>query len=165
MVLYENKQYPTIQIGAQCWLAKNLDVGTRIDGSNDQSDNGTIEKYCYNDDPANCTIYGGLYQWTEAVQYKNGATNTSSPNLAFTGNVQGICPPGWHIPSYSEFPTLGLAVGNDCNKLKAIGQGTNAGAGTNLSGFSGLLSGFRDISGQTEPFVYFGHISNFWNTW
>ena len=54
----------------------------------------------------NCTTYGGLYQWAEAVQYKNGATNATSPSPAFSGNVQGICPTGWHIPTSAEFTNI-----------------------------------------------------------
>src|ERR1035437_4695141 len=102
---YAGKIYNTVAIGDQCWLKENLDVGTRINGSLEQTNNSTIEKYCYNDDPANCTTNGGLYQWAEAVQYMNGATNTSSPSPAFTGNIQGICPTGWHLPTNAEYST------------------------------------------------------------
>jgi uncharacterized protein (TIGR02145 family) len=142
-VTYAGKTYNTVQIGTQCWLKENLDVGIMISGSTEQKNNGIIEKYCYNDSIANCTTYGGLYEWAEAVQYQNGATDTSSPSPAFTGNVQGICPSGWHIPSQAEFDTLATAVSGDGNSLKSIGQGTGAGAGTNTRGFSALLSGVR----------------------
>jgi len=142
-VTYSGKTYNTVLIGNQCWLKENLDVGTRINGSEAQTDNGTIEKYCYDDNIANCNTYGGLYQWAEIVQYKNGATNNTSPNPAFTGNVQGICPTGWHIPTLTEFETLLTAVNNNCNALKAIGQGSGVGAGTNTSGFSALLAGYH----------------------
>ena len=142
-VRYYGKIYHSVQIGNQCWLKENLDVGTRINGSSEQTDNSTLEKYCYNDDSINCTIYGGLYQWGELVQYQNGATNYTSPNPAFSGNVQGVCPTGWHIPTNDELVTLSTAVNNDGNALKAVGQGTDAGAGTNTSGFSALLTGFR----------------------
>jgi hypothetical protein len=87
-ILYGGETYPTVLIGSQCWFQKNLNIGTRINGSTDQTDNSTIEKYCYSDLESNCTTYGGLYQWAETVQYQNGATNTSSPS-AFSGNVQG----------------------------------------------------------------------------
>ncbi len=60
--------YNTVQIGNQCWMKENLKVGTRINGSQNMSDNGFVEKYCYNNDPANCDVYGGLYQWDEMVQ-------------------------------------------------------------------------------------------------
>ncbi|MEI7982543.1 MAG: FISUMP domain-containing protein [Bacteroidota bacterium] len=59
----DGKAYSTVLIGTQCWLAENLNVGVRIDGVQEQTNNGTIEKYCYNKDEANCAIYGDLYQW------------------------------------------------------------------------------------------------------
>src|ERR1035437_8781265 len=130
-VVYAGKTYNTVRIGDQCWLKENLDVGTRINGSANQTNNSVIEKYCYNDDPANCTTYGGLYQWNEAMQYVT------------TQGTQGICPPGWHVPTLAEFQTLGTTESNNGNALKAIGQGTGGGAGTNTSGFSALLGGGR----------------------
>ncbi len=134
-VTYEGKTYNTVQIGTQCWLKENLNVGTRVNGVQNQSNNSTIEKYCYNDDEANCNTYGGLYQWNEAMQY------STAPG------TRGICPPGWHIPANAEFETLAAAVNNDGNALKAIGQGTGSGQGTDTSGFSALLAGLRDTNG------------------
>lgn len=160
-VTYAGKTYNTVQIGTQCWLKENLDVGTMIQVNQEQTNNGTIEKYCYNNDANNCATYGGLYQWAEAVQYKNGATNTTSPNPAFSGNVQGICPPGLHIPTKTEFETLKSAVNNNSNALKAVGQGSGNGAGTNTSGFSALLAGSRLIDGY---FNYLGGITFFWSS-
>ena len=148
-VVYAGKTYNTVAIGDQCWLKENLDVGTQINGSADQTNNSTIEKYCYNDNPANCTTYGGLYQWNEAMQYVT------------TFGVQGICPTGWHIPTYSEFQTLVTIVSNDGNVLKAVGQGTGSGAGTNTSGFSVLLAGDRNINGF---FYGLGYDAYFWSS-
>src|ERR1035437_4685727 len=135
-VIYSGKTYHTIQIGPQCWLKENLDIGTRINGSVNQTNNSTIEKYCYNDDPANCTTYGGLYQWNEAMQYVT------------TSGTKGICPEGWHLPTYAELQTLSTAVGGNGNALKAIGQGTGSGAGTNTSDFSALLAAGRNNNGS-----------------
>jgi uncharacterized protein (TIGR02145 family) len=146
-VVYAGKTYHTVQIGNQCWLVENLDVGNQINGILEQTDNNIIEKYCYNDDSTNCTTLGGLYEWAEALQYKNGATNSTSPNPVFTGNVQGICPPGWHLPVVGDFNILENAVHDDGNALKAIGQGAGLGAGTNTSGFSALLAGTRFSDG------------------
>ena len=95
---YSGDSYPTEQIGAQCWMAKNLDVGTMVSGV-DQTDNSAIEKYCYNDNPSDCGTYGGLYQWGEMMQY----------GLLAPG-AQGICPNGWHIPTHDDFTTLERAV-------------------------------------------------------
>ncbi|MFH0735274.1 MAG: FISUMP domain-containing protein [bacterium] len=158
---YEGITYNTVQIGTQCWLKENLNIGTKINGGVEQTNNSIIEKYCYNNTQANCTTYGGLYQWAEAVQYQNGATNTTSPSPAFTGNVQGICPTGWHIPKKTEFQTLKSTVGNISNALKAIGQGTGSGAGTNTSGFSALLAGYRTSSGG---FSDLGKYTDIWST-
>ena len=132
-VEYEGKIYHTVQIGTQCWLRENLDIGTMILGIQDQSNNGLIEKSCYNNNPNNCNTFGGLYQWYEAMQYD---TTTGS---------RGICPPGWHIPTLYEFWTLRNAVWwfGMGNALKAVGQGSGDGAGTNTSGFSALLAGMR----------------------
>ncbi len=159
-VLYGGKTYNTVQIGAQCWLKENLNIGTRIAGSSDQTDNNTIEKYCYDDLETNCDTYGGFYQWAEAVQYKNGATNTASPSPVFSGNVQGICPSGWHIPTYDEFQVLSTYVSNNGNALKEVGQGNGYNIGTNTSGFSALLSGYRETDGYTR---YIGEFTQFWS--
>jgi uncharacterized protein (TIGR02145 family) len=123
-IYYAGKIYNTVIAATQMWLKENLDVGTQISGSVDQTNNGILEKYCYNDDPANCTTYGGLYQWNEAMQY-------------VTTSNQGICPIGWHIPNSPEFRYLSGVAGDEGNALKAVGQG----AGTNTSGFSALLAG------------------------
>lgn len=153
-ILYENKTYNTVPIGLQCWLKENLDVGMMIQGKQEQTNDGIIEKYCYNDTITYCDKYGGLYQWAEAVQYKNGASNTAFAYL--TGNVQGICPNGWHIPSYDEFNRLLIEVNYNSNALKMVGEGYGYGAGTNISKLSALLGGnnynygyFRDLYNST----------------
>jgi uncharacterized protein (TIGR02145 family) len=128
---YAGKTYHTVLIGSQCWLKENLDAGTRINGSADQSDNGTIEKYCANDNDTACSKYGGFYLWNEAMQYST------------VEGSQGICPSGWHLPSNAEYTTLSASVGGDANKLKAVGQGGYGGVGNDLSGFSLILAGYR----------------------
>ena len=69
VILYGGETYPTVQIGTQCWFQKNLNIGTMINGNANQTNNGIIEKYCYNNLAASCITYGGLYQWNEAMQY------------------------------------------------------------------------------------------------
>ena len=102
-ISYYGKDYPSIQVGTQCWLGKNLNVGSMTNANNQQSNNGSFEKYCYNNLPENCDTFGGLYQWAEAVNYANGTTDTTLPSPAFSGNVQGICPTGWHLPTKEEW--------------------------------------------------------------
>jgi len=105
----------------------------------------------------NCDKYGGLYQWAEAIQYKNGVTNSIFPNPSFSGNMKGICPSGWLIPSNAEFQTLATAVNNDVNALLLTGQGS----GTNTSGFSALFPGHR---GNGSGFIGLGHESDIWSS-
>ena len=120
-----------------------------INGSENQIDGGVIQKYCYANDPANCNTYGGLYQWKEAMKY-----------LEVDG-AQGICPSGWHIPTVAEFQALQTAVNDNGNSLKAIGQGSGGGAGTNESGFSALLCGSRTYTGGWGAF---GAYVDFWSS-
>ncbi len=164
---YGGKTYNTVQIGTQCWLMQNLDVGTMIPGSQNQMDNSTIEKYCYNDLDTNCTVYGGLYQWGEMVQYLNGASNITSWSPQPEGFVQGICPEGWHIPNDTEFSELydylgGLSVAGGKLKEEEFDHwlSPNTGA-TNLSGFTALGTGRRDPS---TGYIYFNMNTNIWST-
>ncbi|HZW39382.1 MAG TPA: fibrobacter succinogenes major paralogous domain-containing protein [Ignavibacteriaceae bacterium] len=135
-VNYAGKDYNTVLIGTQCWLKENLNVGTRINGSPNMSNNGILEKYCYNNDTTYCDTYGGLYTWNEAMQYET------------TEGAKGICPTGWHIPTRSDFSTLITTVDSSANALKKVGQGTGQGQGTNSSGFSALLGGGKVYDGS-----------------
>ena len=139
--------YSTVQIGDQCWMAENLRVGTMIDGLLNQTVNGVIEKHCYNNNPANCITYGGLYQWNEMMQE--------------TG--QGICPAGWHVPSNSEWGWLNLLLyGDAAGKMKTTGTlegGTGLWhepntAATNSSGFNAVPGGQKDSAGNFDGLGY-----------
>lgn len=149
-VKYGGKDYNTVLIGNQCWLKENLDIGTMINGNQtpDPTPGGTIEKYCHNNNLANCSTYGGLYQWNEAMQYIT------------TEGAKGICPAGWHIPSSAEYQTLINFVNNDGNALKREDQGSGAGQGTNTSGFSALLAGYRFHTGSS-----FGGLNGYGYIW
>lgn len=127
--------YNTIQIGTQCWMKENLNVGLMIDGNVNQMNNGIIEKYYHNNDSVTSANlgWGALYQWDEAMQYVT------------TPGTRGICPIGWHIPTSEEFEILSSSVNGNGNALKAIGQD---GASTNTSGFSALFGGFRSNDGS-----------------
>jgi uncharacterized protein (TIGR02145 family) len=129
-----SQTYNTVLIGTQCWMAENLNIGTRIDGANNQTNNSTTEKYCYNDDDANCDTYGGLYQWDEMMQYVT------------TEGTQGICPDGWQLPTDTEWTTLTDYLGGSSiagEKMKSTYGWYNNGNGTNTSGFTGLPGGYR----------------------
>ena len=146
--------------GTQTWAAANLNVGTMVTGVTAQTNNGITEKYCYNDLPANCTTYGGLYQWDEMMNY----TSSINCDPCGAGGRQGICPTGYHVPtdlewsryeycvestiaptgtvSLSDFQTIQSWRGTDTGtKLKVTSSNTPAWDGTNTSGFSVLPGG------------------------
>jgi uncharacterized protein (TIGR02145 family) len=93
-LLFADKWYHTIQVLGQCWLKENLDVGMMINGTQTQTNNGIIEKYCYGNNANNCNSEGGLYLWDEIMQYSANAGS------------RGICPEGWHIPTDNEVKVL-----------------------------------------------------------
>lgn len=170
---YSGGTYHTVQIGTQCWFRNNLDVGTRVNGVLDQADAnaGTIQKYCYDDDPANCTTDGGLYQWHTAMAFAATCDNhTATSPCVVSSTHQGICPTGWHIPSDAEWTTLTRFVSGDANcdpdhgcppastKLKSV---TPAWDGTDDYGFSALPAGYRGNNGQ---FTHDVNRSNFWTS-
>jgi uncharacterized protein (TIGR02145 family) len=90
----DGQKYPTVQIGNQCWMAKNMNIGTQLDVTQDPADNGFIEKYCPLNNSAECDVFGGLYRWAEAIQYDT------------LSGARGICPVGWHIPTDEEWKIL-----------------------------------------------------------
>jgi len=157
---YGGQEYSTVQIGNQCWMSENLNIGTRVEGTLEQQDNGIIEKYCYNNDEANCNVYGGLYQWAEVVQYLNGATNFTMWDPVPAGHVRGICPEDWHVPTHDEWMELVLYCGYWGGMLKEAGTAhwfpPNT-DGNNLSGFTAIPGGYRHPSfGGYAEFRYMG---------
>ena len=151
----DGQTYTTVLIGGQCWMAENLNIGKMIPGTSTQTNNGTIEKYCYNDVSNNCDTYGGLYQWDEMMQY---TTVESS---------QGICPTGWHLPSDLEIKTLEMTLGMSQTEADMTGsRGTDEGsqlagnaalwtpsgltsnAAFGSSGFDALPAGQRLLNGS-----------------
>jgi uncharacterized protein (TIGR02145 family)/prepilin-type N-terminal cleavage/methylation domain-containing protein len=137
-----------VVVGTQVWAKYNLNVGTRIAGASNQTNNATLEKYCYGDTDAGCTntdpngiVYGGLYQWDEAMQYVT------------TENAQGICPAGSHIPSDNDWKILEMRLGMTQAQAYTTGtlRGTDQGTQLKSGGTSGLnipLAGNRITSGS-----------------
>ncbi len=125
-------------------MAENLNVGEMIDGSKDQSDDSKIERYCYDNDSANCEEYGGLYQWAEAMLLPSEC-NTKSCAAQIDpdgdGFHQGICPKGWHLLTYDEFYIVVHADGN----VNPLVEGVRAMSfgGHNYSGYGLIGAGYN----------------------
>jgi uncharacterized protein (TIGR02145 family) len=181
----------TVTIGTQTWTTKNLDVATFRNGDlipeakTDEEWKAAGENkqpaWCYYDnDPANGTKYGKLYNWYAVVDYR------------------GLAPAGWHVPTDGEWTVLENSIGYDagkkmksssgweswneditcsncktwnaeyrrkkecnvCQDTRVNGKKTFSGNGTNSSGFSGLPGGGRDDSGS---FFYVGY-GGYWRS-
>jgi uncharacterized protein (TIGR02145 family) len=175
----DNQVYPTVRIGTQCWMSKNMNIGTRVDGTNYTTHQTSgIQKICDNNDESKCTTYGGLYNWNETV---NGENSGSIKYVSGSSTmIQGICPDAWHVPSDEEFKTLEKYLGMTQAQADGEGyRGTDEGrelkstsslwtyyssstSGTNSSGWSGLPGGYRDYSGGT--FGYVGTYGTWWSS-
>lgn len=154
----DGQTYSTVQIGTQCWMAENINIGMMVNGHTSQTDDDTFEKYCYNNSTSNCETYGGLYQWNEMMEYST------------TPGVQGICPSDWHLPTDAEWCTLENEVDAGTVSCSALGwRGTDVGGNlketgtthwhhpntaTNSSGFTLLGSGYRNTSGTFSSGTY-----------
>jgi uncharacterized protein (TIGR02145 family) len=151
-VTYSGQTYNTVQIGGQCWMHENLNIGTMIDSMDNQINNGIIEKYCYRNLESNCATYGGLYQWNEMMEY----TEVTS---------QGICPPGWHVPSDMDWCILEMYADPNMYNCTGLGwRGTDVAEklmadGPNYAGFSALEGGERMTTG------FFGDKNNYGIYW
>ena len=99
---YDGNKYDAVKIGKQTWMQTNLRTTHYSDGTPIAS--GVGEDVLT---PAYCEIpgvdavsHGLLYNWYAATR---NAENTN-------GQIQGVCPKGWHLPTSEEWKTLVSAV-------------------------------------------------------
>ena len=102
---YDGNTYKTVQIGRQCWMAENLRTihyanGDAI-GAGDIATYSSSSPYCYKFK----NLKGLLYNWPAVMNYQ--ASSLKNPS-----GVQGVCPDGWHVPSYTEWQSLIMYIGD-----------------------------------------------------
>ena len=144
----EGNSYKTVTIGTQTWMAENIKVSKYSDGTtipnitdNTQWQNDTSGAWSYyNNDAANNTKYGKLYNWYAVSKTSNGNKN--------------VCPTGWHVPTDAEWTVLIDYLGGETvagSKMKEVGTTSwnipNTDA-TNTSLFSALPGGSRGSFGN-----------------
>lgn len=163
----DNNTYNTVAIGSYCWMKENLKTtvyrnGTPIDfpgsDNNAWATNTTGAYAWYDNDIANKSPYGALYNWH--------AVNHSS----------GLCPEGWHVCSHAEFSNLEGTVdtqygvgdpvwdivdwrGFDAGKnLKSETLWMDNGNGPNTYGFTLYPAGRRALDGSYQNLGYQSYI-------
>ena len=167
----DNQVYKTVEIcnnetsTCQTWMAENLNYSVN---PGEQSWCGGGEDGTKNE--GDCSVYGRLYTWAAAVgksEDECGYDHECDLNDAKNekGEVRGVCPEGWHLPSNVEWNALFTAVGDTSyagQKLKADSDLWNEGTSNDDSfGFAVLPAGYRDYSGR---FNYEGDYADFWSS-
>ena len=119
----DNQEYRTIEVTDKSIktmqyviMSSNLNYGKMVTTETATNSDGTVEKFCYNDDPWYCENgFGGLYTWSEAMGLPRacdtvalGSTPECPEATGFgeSGRRQGICPEGWHV--MNEFEWRGM---------------------------------------------------------
>ncbi|MCX4292159.1 MAG: hypothetical protein OSJ36_10260, partial [Odoribacter sp.] len=137
----------------RCWMIQNIrrrDVNHRHANNGAAVDNDGTNKHLHDGVQANDVNHGIHYIWSVAM---GGSASEKA---------QGLCPPGWYIPTDAEWKTLEMAYGmtsgqaNGNNAWRGYNQGTRLKANGN-SGFNATLSGYNGTS-------YFGVRGYYWSS-
>ena len=164
----DSKQYPTVKIGTQCWMGKDLAYLPSVQNNSDFISLGNSSQpaygvFGYNGSDlnaakalANYSTYGVLYNWYAAMAG------------SVTEGTQGICPPGWHLPKLSEFTTFQTYLGGYTvagGKLKQAGYSLwlspNMSAANNYN-FTAIPAGYRTSSDGS--FANIRYQNYFWSS-
>ena len=162
----DKKVYKTVKIGNQVWMAENLNYA---DSAKTPSLKG--KSWCFGNDTLKCVVTGRLYTWAAAIDSVKLATDADNPQdcgykkiCTLPAKVQGICPTGWHLPTYDEWKALFTAVGGQSTAAPALKSQSgwyDNGNGTDAFGFSALPAGYRNNDGS---FYNEGRSANFWSS-
>lgn len=148
----DGQVYKTVKIGDQIWLAQNMNFCT-------------TQSWCYKGKEENCQKYGRLYSWTAAM----GLEKSYQKKYAdLKGNVQGVCPEGFHVSSVEDWNALdafaekeadakgtdvGMLLRSSTNDWKTEDNevfGEMGGPGSNDLGFNALPAGKKAYSGYEK---------------
>ncbi|MDR3132637.1 MAG: hypothetical protein LBU42_01265, partial [Prevotellaceae bacterium] len=88
------------------WLAQNVKLASYNGSTIGSAVSGCNKEQC-----------GRAYAYAEAYASYAGGTSAS------TGNVQGICPPGWLLPITNDFQQLVASIGSNalvCERIRSL---------------------------------------------
>lgn len=110
---YDNYWYETVLIGDQCWFAENL--RTPVYGNGDTIPTGLSNLEWGTTAEGATAIFGeGGDECSHSIEDFNACNNDSLSLLHFGRlynhmavlDIRGLCPTGWHVPSWPEFLIL-----------------------------------------------------------
>ena len=108
------------------------------------------------------------YQWAYAGTESNVSTYGRLYTWYAITDSRGVCPTGWHIPSYDEHMTFWTSIGGTssqemADRLKEVGTAHwySGSTGTNLTGFTALPAGARLQNGD---FMWLGIGAYIWDS-
>ena len=137
----DGQNYRTVRVGSLLlWMAENLNYETD-------------DSWCYDDDPANCELYGRLYTWEAAMS---------------------ACPAGWRLPHNRDWNNLIQSTGGTNSgaiDLKAQTGWNENGNGSDTFGFAALPGGARvlnrdpDRDPDNDPTHIFHNIGEYGHWW
>lgn len=154
------QSYPSVQIGDQVWMTRNLDVVRFRNGDPIPQANSLYEwnrayetrrpAYCFEERPGGQMGPSGiLYNWWAVV------------------DPRGLAPAGWHVPSSAEWALLAETLGGSsvAGKLLRETAGWRPNRNdptryTNAYGFSALPTGIRE--GRSGRYLEQGVIACWW---
>jgi len=153
----DGNKYKTVKIGTQVWMSENLKTS--------RYRNGDVIPVV-TDNTAWIGLASGARCWYEndSSTYENNYGNLYN-SFAATDS-RGICPLGWHSPTYQEWETLTYflgGTGNGGGKMKFSGTTFWSNPNTdanNESGFSALPGGYRSNNAGGGSFSQIG--KDFW---
>ena len=96
---YDGNVYHTLQFGQQCWLKENLRTTHYADGTPILMGTEPSDTIAYLYGSNYVALYGYYYNWIATVR-------EPIPMGVNPGDVQGVCPTGWHVPNEEEWIQL-----------------------------------------------------------
>jgi uncharacterized protein (TIGR02145 family) len=165
---HEGNVYHTVQIGSQCWTRENMrcvtspTTGTYLitpEGT-PYTATGKQAHWMLGDSATYAPLgYGVLYNWNAAVDTFNTTygelhvdTTRIHPVWAFfKGHRRGICPEGWHVPSYNEWYELKKYVSSQSEYLCSNPDDPNDYYSPYLAKSLAAQTGWRDTTITCDP--------------
>jgi uncharacterized protein (TIGR02145 family) len=149
----EGNTYTVTPLAGLCWTS-NL-KSTQYVGGAEIAWAKPYTSTVYPNEEYNKTTFGLLYTWYSAVGVPEGSTELPTPDEF--GNIQGICPDGWHVPSQEEWDRLNAFSATD---LKSTTLWINP--GTNATGFNAFPAGW--YNGTTKRFEDLYGYTGWWSS-